>query len=79
MLSKCLRIGQFKRLYVFGDPTPTPGAEPEDQLLQIHTDHDLETPDDSIFDLMNSQAPSDEQLNQALQTYQALTSLTRFY
>ena len=56
------------------DPTSTPDAEPEDQLLQINTDHDLKTSDDSILDLMNNQAPSDEQLEQAFQTYQTLTS-----
>ena len=56
------------------DPTPNPGAEPEDQPLQINADHDLETPDDSILDVINNQVPSDEQLEQALQTYQALTS-----
>ena len=41
-------------------PAPTPGAEPED--------HDLKTLDDSILDLINNQAPNDEQLEQALQT-----------
>ena len=53
------------------DPTPTPGAEPEDQSLQINTDHDFETTDDSILDLISSQAPNDEQMEQAPQTYQA--------
>ena len=42
----------------------------------INTDHDLEIPDDSIIDCMNSQAPNDEQLEQALQSYLALTSQT---
>ena len=60
------------------DPTPNPGAEPEDQPTQMNTDHDLdlETPDDSILDYLNSQAPNDEQMEQALQTYQAMTSQT---
>ena len=56
------------------DPTPNPGAEQEDQPLQINTDHDLETSNGFMLDLINNQAPSDEQLEQALQTYQALTS-----
>ena len=52
------------------DPTPTPAAAPEDQPPQMNTDHDLETPDDSIPDFINTQAPNDEQMEQALQTYQ---------
>ena len=40
----------------------------------MNTDHDLETPDDSILDFINSQAPNDEQMEQTLQTYQALTT-----
>ena len=43
------------------DPTPNPGAEPVDQPLHMNTDHDLETPDDSILDFITSQAPNDEQ------------------
>ena len=35
----------------------------------MNTDHDLEKPDDSILDYINSQAPNDEQMEQALQTY----------
>ena len=58
------------------DPTPNPGAELADQPLQINPDHDLETPDDALLDLINNQAPNDEQLEQALQSYQALTSIT---
>ena len=42
--------------------------------LQINPDHYLETPEDSILDLIDNQAPNDEQLEQALQSYQALTS-----
>ena len=61
-------------LCCLNDCVPTPGAEPEYQPLQINTDHDLKTPDDSIFGLIKNQAPSDEQFEQALQTYQALTS-----
>ena len=44
------------------DPTPTPGVEPEDQLPQMNTDHDVETPDDSILDYISSQAPNDEKM-----------------
>ena len=58
------------------EPTSNPGAEPEDQPPQMNTDHDLKTPDDSILDCINSQAPNDEQMEQALQTYQAMTSQT---
>ena len=58
------------------DPTPTPGAQPEDQTPQMSPDHDLEAPDDSILDYINSQAPNHEQMEQALQTYQPLTSQT---
>ena len=65
-------------LFCFDDPTPNPGAEPEDQPLQMKTDHDLKTPDDSILDYINSQPPNHEQMEQALQTYQALTSQTNY-
>ena len=61
-------------LYCLDKPTPTTGTEPEDQPPQMNTDHDLKTPDDSILDYINCQAPNDEQLEQALQTYPALTS-----
>ena len=53
-----------ERLCCLDDPTPTSGAEPVDQPLQINPDHDLETPDDAILDLINNQAPNDEQLEQ---------------
>ena len=29
----------------------------------MNTDHDLKTPDDSILDIINSQAPNDEQID----------------
>ena len=54
--------------------TPNPGAEPEDCTPMMNTDHGLKTPDDAIKDYMNSRAPNDEQMEQALQTYQGLTS-----
>ena len=41
----------------------------------MNTDHDLETDDDSILDYI-SQAPNDEKMELAFQTYQALTSQT---
>ena len=56
------------------DLTPTPAGEPEHQTPQMNTDQDLKTPDDSILDYIKSQAPNDEQMDQALQTYLALTS-----
>ena len=45
------------------DPTPTLGEELEDQHPQMNTDHDLETPEDSILDYIISQASNDEQLS----------------
>ena len=42
----------------------------------MNTDHDLETCDDSVLEYINIQAPNDEQMEQALQTYQSLTSHT---
>ena len=74
-LSKSSKIGQFA-LCCPDDPTPTPGAEPGDQSPQINPDDDLETPHDAILDFINNQAPNDEQLEQVLQSYQALTSPT---
>ena len=74
-LQKFMNRTVQEALCCLDEPTHTPGAEPEDQPLQINTDHDLET-HDSILDLFNSQAPNDEQLEQALQTYQVLTSQT---
>ena len=61
-------------MHCHDDPTPNPGAEPEDQTIEMSTDHDLETPDDSILDYINSQAPNDEQMELGLHSYQALTS-----
>ena len=40
----------------------------------MNTDHDLKTHDDSLVDYINSQASNDEQMEQGLQTYQAMTS-----
>ena len=68
-------IEALQTLCCLDEPTPTPGAEPEDQTPQMNTDHDLATPDDSVLDCINSQAPNDEQMEQA-QTYQSLTSQT---
>ena len=61
-------------MHCLADPTPTAGTGPEDQPPQMNTDHDLKTPGDSILDYINSQTSNDEQMEQALQTYQALTS-----
>ena len=40
----------------------------------MDTEYDLKMPDDSILDYNNIQAPNDDQMEQALETYQALTS-----
>ena len=40
----------------------------------MNTDHDLETPDDSILDYINSQAWNDEHMEQVLQ--ETMTSQT---
>ena len=73
---KCENRTVQEALHCLDDPTPNPGAKPADQLLQINPDHYLGTPDDTILDLINNQAPNDEQLEQALQSYQVLTSPT---
>ena len=58
---KCEYRTVQEALHCLDDPTPNPGAEPADQLLQINPDHYLGTPDDTILDLINNQAPNDEQ------------------
>ena len=73
-LQKFLNWKVQEALCCLDDPTPYPGAEPEDRPPQMNTDQDLKTPYDSILDSINSQAPNDEQMEQALHTYQALTS-----
>ena len=52
-------------------PTHTPCAEPEDHMPMMNADHDLDVPYDCILDYINSQNHNDEQMEQALQTYQA--------
>ena len=53
--------------------TPSSQDDQSPDCQESHPDHDLEPPMDNLFEFINSQLHSDDQLDQVLQTYQTYT------